>query len=176
MNFIRILSGIVIMAGYTTSVMAQTVETVNIAPIAFDIPAPITILETAPLNFGALIVLTDTSGTCVLSTLGSRSSTGGVILSANAPVYTNAAYTVGGEANTTYVIILPNTVTVTSATKTMTIGNFLARPASAGVEGLTGTIGPRGSDTFTVGGTLNVAVPKAAGLYKGTFNVTVAYN
>lgn len=58
----------------------------------------------------------------------------------------------------------------------MTIVSILARTASAGADGLTGTLSAAGTDNFTVGGTLEVAAGQTTGLYTGTFDVTVAYN
>jgi spore coat protein U-like protein len=58
----------------------------------------------------------------------------------------------------------------------MTIGTLLARTASAGADGLTGTLDGTGADSFTVGGTLSVIAAQVAGTYAGTFDVTVAYN
>jgi hypothetical protein len=99
-----------------------------------------------------------------------------VNLSVQAPTASNAAYNVSGAVNTTYGITLPSTITVTSGGANMTINSLLARTASAGTNGLTGTLSTSGTDNFTVGGTLNVAAGQATGIYTGTFDVTVAYN
>ena len=163
-------------AGFSATISAQSTVTGTTA--AASIITPISLTETAVLNFGTMSVLAGTPGTCVLSTAGVRSQTGGVNLSVQAPVATNAAYTVGGAVSTTYAITLPATITVTKAVtlETMTIGTLLAHTASSGVDGLTGTLSGGGADSFTVGGTLSVAAAQVAGTYSGTFNVTVAYN
>jgi hypothetical protein len=140
---------------------------------------PISITETSALHFGVMSVLAGTPGTCVLSTLGVRTQTGGVNLSAQTPVATNAAYTVAGQASTTYALTFgAPTITVTKAVtlETMTIGTLLVRFNGAGADAVTSTLDGTGADSFTVGGTLSVAAGQVAGVYAGTFDVTVAYN
>ena len=167
-----IIAAIVLFAG-STKVMAQATE--NTAAAA-KIVTPISITETSSLHFGTMAILAGTPGTCVLSTQGVRTQTGGVNLSVQAPTASNAAYNVSGAVNTTYSITLPASITVTSGPSSMTINALLARTASAGSDGLTGTLSAGGTDSFTVGGTLNVSQGQATGTYTGTFDVTVAYN
>jgi hypothetical protein len=168
-----LLAVVVMITGYSTKVMAQATE--NTAAAA-KIVTPLSITETSSLHFGTLAILAGSPGTCVLSTQGIRSQTGGVNLSVQAPTASNAAYNVSGAINTTYGITLPSTITVTSGAANMTINSLLARTASAGVNGLTGTLSASGTDNFTIGGTLNVAAGQVTGIYTGTFDVTVAYN
>jgi hypothetical protein len=174
MKKVLVLFAVIIMiTGYSTKVMAQATE--NTAAAA-KIVTPLSITETSSLHFGTMAILAGTPGTCVLSTQGTRTQTGGVNLSVQAPTASNAAYNVSGAVNTTYGITLPSTITVTSGGANMTINSLLARTASAGTNGLTGTLSTSGTDNFTVGGTLNVAAGQATGIYTGTFDVTVAYN
>jgi hypothetical protein len=168
-----IIAVVVMVSGFSTKVMAQATE--NTAAAA-RIVTPISITETASLHFGTMAILAGSPGTCVLSTQGARTQTGGVNLSVQAPTASNAAYNVSGAVNTTYGITLPSTITVTSGPANMTINSLLARTASAAANGLTGTLSASGTDNFTVGGTLNVAAGQATGVYTGTFDVTVAYN
>lgn len=171
-----IFAAIVLMVNFSGKVMGQATE--NTAAAA-KLITPISITENASLHFGTMSVLAGTGGTCILSTQGVRSKTDGVSLSSQTPAATNAAYTVAGQANATYAITLPSTITVTESVggvQTMTISSLLARTASAGSNGLTGTLDGSGNDTFTVGGTLTVPAGKLAGLYEGAFDVTVAYN
>jgi hypothetical protein len=174
MKKVLILFAVVVMiTGYSTKVMAQATE--NTAAAA-KIVTPLSITETSSLHFGTMAILAGSPGTCVLSTMGIRTQTGGVNLSVQAPTASNAAYNVSGAINTTYGITLPSTITVTSGASNMTINALLARTASAGVNGLTGTLSASGTDNFTIGGTLNVAAGQVTGIYTGTFDVTVAYN
>jgi hypothetical protein len=168
-----LFAAVVMITGYSTKVMAQATE--NTAAAA-KIVTPLSITETSSLHFGTLAILAGSPGTCVLSTQGIRTQTGGVNLSVQAPTASNAAYNVSGAINTTYGITLPSTITVTSGAANMTINSLLARTASAGVNGLTGTLSASGTDNFTIGGTLNVAAGQVTGIYTGTFDVTVAYN
>ena len=164
-----------VMTAFSSKIMAQATENTAAGAV---IITPISITETAALHFGVMSVLAGTPGTCVLSTLGVRTQTGGVNLSAQTPVATNAAYNVAGQASTTYALTLPATITVTKAVtlETMTIGTLLARFNGAGADAVTSTLAVGGTDSFTVGGTFTVAAAQVAGTYAGTFNVTVAYN
>ena len=166
---------VVMMAGFTFRVNAQATE--NTAAAA-KIVTPIAISETSSLHFGTMAVLAGQGGTCVLSTAGDRTATGGVNLSIQTPSASNAAYNVSGAVNTTYAITLPASITVSESgsSATMSINSLKARTASAAQDGLTGTLSGSGSDSFTIGGTLNVAAGQTTGLYQGTFDVTVAYN
>jgi hypothetical protein len=168
-----LLAAVIMTAGYSTGLMAQATE--NTAAAA-KIVTPLSITETSSLHFGTMAVLAGTPGTCVLSTQGARTQSGGVNLSVQAPSASNAAYNVAGAVNTTYAITLPSTINVTSGASSMTISSLLARTASAGTDGLTGTLSASGTDDFTVGGTLNVSAGQVTGVYTGTFDVTVAYN
>ena len=101
-------------------------------------------------------------------------------MSALAPVATPATYTVTGEPSYTYAITLPSSIIVTHSTNTntMVINNLLAKSTS-GVEAhnAIGTLTAlEGSESFTVGGTLNVLAGQGPGNYSGDFNITVVYN
>jgi hypothetical protein len=172
-----LIVAIILVAGMTTTVMAQTGATATTDAGAVII-TPIALAQVTPLHFGVMSVKTGDPGTCVLSTVGVRTATGGVNLSAQAPAATNAAYTVAGQISTTYALTLPLTITVTrvSGSETMLIGTLVARFNLTGPDKVTSTLNPSGADSFTVGGTLSVAAAQVAGVYAGTFAVTVAYN
>ena len=161
------------MVGFSARVMAQATESTDVAA---NVVIPIAISETSSLHFGTMTVEAGKGGTCVLSTQGVRTQTAGVNLSVQAPLPANAAYIVTGQVNTSYSIILPAKIKVTFLSNSMTVGRLVARPASAGADGLTGILSSAGNDNFTIGGTLNVLPGQAAGLYMGSFNVTVVYN
>ncbi len=161
---------IVMIAGFSTRVIAQATE--NTAAAA-TIITPISLSETASLNFGTMAVLAGTAGTCILATDGSRTTggAGGVNLSVQAPVAAAAAYTATGQAGVTYAITLPTngTVTVINGGDNMPVNDFVSSVGASST--LTG-----GTENFTVGATLEVAAGQATGAYAGTFDVTVAYN
>jgi len=171
---------VVIMAGFATRVMAQGATVAGVAAGA-KIITPITLANTGGvgLNFGTMSV-TAVPGTCVLLTDGSRTTTGGVNISAVAPLATNATFTVGGEPSVTYLVTFPTgaTITVTKAVtlETMSIGSLTVLCTSTGADGTTGTLSGAGADAFVVGGTLTVAGSQVAGVYSGTFSVNVDYN
>jgi len=138
------------------------------------IVTPIAITKTVDMNFGNVAVST-AAGTVVLAPAGSRTKTGGVTLPATAGTVTAASFTVTGTPTYTYAITLPSTATTITrggGTETMTVDNWSSSPAT------TGTLSSGGSETLTVGGTLNVGGSQLAGTYvSGTpFNVTVNYN
>ncbi|MCX6268444.1 MAG: DUF4402 domain-containing protein, partial [Bacteroidetes bacterium] len=140
----------------------------------------IAITETAALHFGTMAIPTGAVD-LVLTTGTARNPSvpANITLLAQAPVATNAAYTVTGSNDATYAIQLPSngTVTITEGTTPMAVDNFVARSASAGADGLTGHLGTStGTDTFVIGATLKLANAQPYGVYLGTFNVTVAYN
>jgi hypothetical protein len=164
----------IVFAAISAKLQAQSTETTSADA---QIVAPISISETASLNFGTMSS-SGTVGTLTLSTTGVKLATGGVNTSSQSPLASNAVYTVGGAINTTYIITLPPSITVSNGTPAddMIINALLARTASAGADGLTGTLGATGFDTFSIGGTLNVAASQTTGAYTGVFSVTVAYN
>lgn len=131
------------------------------------VPA-ISIAKTADMEF-ADVVASGSAGTVVLSTAGARSVTGGATLG-NGTGAAAAAFTVSGDPSSTYSISLPASATITSAPNTMTVDTFTSSPSG------TGTIGGGGTQTLTVGATLQVGASQAQGTYTGTFDVTVAYN
>lgn len=172
------LAVIALMTVFSANLMAQA----NLSSSAgAKLLTPITLTQPVgnTLHFGSLYK--GGGGTCILNTSNSRSFTGTVTGSAVAPTSANAIYTVGGSANTTYAITLPATITVTEpvTVTTMSISTLTVK-TSSGTEvtavGATSTLDGTGVDGFIVGGTLTVGASQAAGVYSGTFNVTVAYN
>ncbi|MBS0027752.1 DUF4402 domain-containing protein [Chitinophaga sp. 22321] len=137
------------------------------------IVTPISIVKDVDMNFGNVAVQSTAGGTVVLTPAGVRSRTGGVTLPSTATgTVTAASFTVTGTGSYSYSITLPSTaLTITSGSNTMTVTNFVSNPTGVGT--LTA-----GTQTLTVGATLNVSAAQAAGTYvSGTpFDVTVNYN
>jgi hypothetical protein len=127
------------------------------------------------LQFGQ-IVRSATAGQVVLDpTTANRVASGGVTIGQNAG-NTAARFTATGEPGYVYTMTLPASLTisksVTSGTApTMTITNFTS---TLGTSGL-GTLDNAGSQSFNVGGTLNIGAMQETGEYSGQFNVTVSY-
>ena len=111
-----------------------------------------------------------TSGTAVVTPAGTRSLTGGVT-PGNSGGVTSASFTVSGIPLLTYSISLPGSAVLTAGTHTMTVNTFTGNPSGTGQIQLI-----LGTQTLTVGATLQVGASQSSGSYTGTFNVTVAYN
>jgi hypothetical protein len=136
------------------------------------IVTPISITKTVDMNFGNVAVQTATGGTVIMDPAGVRTATGGVTLPAVTGTVAAASFTVNGQGSYTYSILLPSTaVTLTNGANSMTASTFTSNPSGTGA--LTA-----GTQTLSVGATLNVAAAQAAGVYVSgvPFNVTVNYN
>jgi len=136
------------------------------------IVTPISITNTANMNFGNIAVNATNSGTVVLAPDGTRGSTGGVTLPADIGTVSAAVFTVSGIPGAGYSISLPASTTVVSGGNSMIVDNFTSNPSG------TGTLdGTTGNQTLQVGATLNVGASQPTGVYvSGTFDVTVNYN
>lgn len=166
----KIISSIaILMIGTSISAFAQATAS---ATATATIITPISIAKTVDMDFGNAAVQAGTGGTVVLTPAGVRTVTGGVTLPNVTGTVTAASFTVTGLGTSTYSITLPGAATtLTSGGNTMTCNTWTSTPTPTGA--LTG-----GTQTLTVGATLNVAAAQAPGTYlSGTpFDVTVNYN
>lgn len=109
-----------------------------------------------------------------LTPAGIRTASAGVTLPIAAGTVSAASFTVQGQANYTYAITLPSSVSIYDAgnANNMTVSTFMSVPSVAGV------LSASGSQRLDVGATLHVGAGQAAGNYtSGTpFSVTVNYN
>jgi len=184
MKKIILFVAVVMMAGFSTTAMAAgTAATVAATAAGAKLIVPMTLSETSPLHFGTITLPDGSGGTVLLSTANARTFTGaGVIASAVAPLQTNAAYNVTGTQNVAYALTLPTTITVTETvgtTATMTISLLTVKFGAAAEKtavAATSILSAGGTDNFIVGGTLTVKSAQVAGIYAGTFPVTVDYN
>ncbi|MFT3937003.1 MAG: DUF4402 domain-containing protein [Chitinophagaceae bacterium] len=164
-----ILAAIVMMVS-ATGAYAQASAT---ATATATIVTPISIVKTVDMNFGNVAVSASTAGTVVLTPAGTRTSTAGVTLPATAGTVAAASFTVSGQATYTYAITLPGTaLTIANGANNMSVNAFSSTPSA------TGTLSAGGTQTLTVGATLNVAAAQAPGVYTSAtpFTVTVNYN
>ena len=170
MKTVRKLSVLaVLLFAITAASFAQVSATSNASAT---IVTPIAIANTVEMNFGNVSPHPTLGGTVVLSPAGARTPTN-VTLPATTGTVTAASFTVTGQANFTYSITLPaGATTISSGGNDMTVDTWTSNPTP------TGDLGAGGSQTLTVGATLNVAAAQAAGTYTlGTpFTVTVNYN
>jgi hypothetical protein len=140
-------------------------------PAGATITAAITIVHTAHLHFGQIVAGVG-AGTVVQSAAASPTRTATDCTLGNTTGMTPATFSVGGEPNATYAITLPgdSDVTITGAGDPMAVTAFTSSPSG------TGTLNGSGAQTLYVGATLNVGAAQVAGVYTGTFDVTVTYN
>lgn len=132
----------------------------------------ITLSKTNDLNFGQITKgsddgeITMTASAAGFSAIGITSGTSYTLLTG--VTRTAAKFHVIGYAGASYTITLPVTASLTGG---VTITNFNTFP------NLTRIIPTENNfDDFYVGGVLNLPVDAVAGVYSGSFDVTVAYN
>jgi hypothetical protein len=145
------------------------------SPISVPLMAqvPISIMKNTDMNFGTIAISAST-GTVILSTSGSRTTTGGVFLPSFIGTVTAAQFTVSGEPNYTYAIMLPADFTLYESgvgPASMIVTAFTSIPSA------TGTL-IAGTETVLVGATLNAGASQTAGSYTNAtgFDVIVNYN
>lgn len=151
---------------FATPAMAAPGDTAQDTGTAVaEIVAPITIThDGGALDFGIIIPGT-LAGTVVVTQSGNGTAGGDALFVSGS---TNAAdsFTVTGDASRAYSIVTTGG-TVTSGGNSMTF--ITDSPAS-------GSLSATGTDSFSVGGTLNVGANQAAGSYSGSYTATVSYN
>lgn len=159
----------VIILGFSATSFGQVQ---GIAPTNATIITPISIVKVTNLEFGNVAVQTATAGTVILSPGGTRATggAGGVSLPATTGTVSAASFTVSGLAGYTYSISLPTTFNVASGANTMVVNTFTSTPTP------TGTLSVSGSETLSVGATLNVTAGQAAGTYTSAAGLTVTVN
>ena len=129
--------------------------------------APLAISQTTGMDFGDVAGDTTSATTVVLTTAGATSSGDGAYTGGTPAAGT---FAVTGGNSLAYSITLPGAaVTLTSGANTMTVDTF--NHDAGGSPALDGT----GNGSFNVGATLNLGAAQAAGVYNGTYTVTVEY-
>lgn len=149
---------------------------------------PLTITETAALDFGSVGPDAVTAvQTVVLTPGGFISTTGGATALGGEVV---GSFDVTGESTQTYVINGPASVSITDGTDTMTVNTFRFTSSNNGAgctnsDAATCNLAPltlpgvapgTGTDTLSVGGTLNLDNVQNPGVYSGAFPLEVIYN
>jgi hypothetical protein len=175
-KLLLIFAVILMMAGLADKVSAQVVPVLNNA--GGEIISPITLEVVNPLEFGRVAALA-AGGNVIITAAADPNpivSGSGVSLVAGGATRSAASYTVGG-ANYSYAInFVDPIITLTgSVSGTMTIIELKSSSLNGGITSGIGLISG-GSDTFWVGGKLVIGSSQPAGLYTGTFSVSVNYN
>jgi hypothetical protein len=166
---------------FAINITAQSAGTVSSTANASLLVA-MSLSEASPLNFGSSLLTSAAGGTIVLhSNSTHRDYTGGVATSAATPAPSTAAFNVIGTGLETYAVVLPSLITVwhttiTTGVHTMDINSMTARFSGANSNATTSTLASNGTDSFTLGATLNVQEDQIGGQYSGTFQISVDYN
>lgn len=127
----------------------------------------ITLANVAGLNFGKVLPY-GSPGTVWVFANGTHSAANAFV--SDATNIQASSWVVTGIPGAPYAVTLPTSVTINNGTENMTINNF-ARSGSSQLA-----LDAGGNGNFTVGARLNVGANQPAGIYTGTFNVTVNYN
>jgi hypothetical protein len=128
--------------------------------------AELTITRTGDLGFGSFVA--GAGGTVTVAPSGARSASGVFLIPSSQGAA--ARFEVRGDGDAGYTIGLPaEAVLDNGAGQTMTLRDFTSAPSAFGRLSLGGT------QTISVGATLNVGANQASGSYSGTFSVTVNY-
>lgn len=161
---------VALLAAYSNQAEAQTIATSSADAV---IATPISINNTAGLNFGSILANATLADTVTLTAAAAPTRTansGNVTLLAS--TISAAAFSVNGTANQTFAITLPANGAVTLAGP----GPALAVNGFTHSAGATPTLPAAPPMTLYVGATLSVGANQTAGGYTGSFDVTVAYN
>ena len=131
-----------------------------------EVVAPITLshVPTAALDFGTFT--TGTAGGTVTVDAAGAGTAGGEVTLIGTSVEAADQFEVTGDADRTF-SITTTSGSVSNGTDTM---SFTTSAAASG------TLDASGADDFVVGGVLTVAGGESAGVYNGTYDVTVAYD
>ena len=157
---------------FSTISFGQSQSTAS-ADAGANIITPISISNSQGLDFGDIVSQTS-AFTVTMYASGARIDGSGLsgdqspLLSTNAG--TPALFTITGEENYKFSVTLPSSIELTATGATpMTVNGFTMNLNAAN------NILTDGSVDLSVGATLNVNATQAAGVYEGSFTVTVAY-
>ncbi|MBD3670121.1 MAG: DUF4402 domain-containing protein [Gammaproteobacteria bacterium] len=117
------------------------------------------------LEFGTSLVTT--AGSITIAPNGNYQTTGGVIQAGG--IISPASFDITGCADNTFVIVLPDSATLSSATSSMMVDNFSSDLEASGV------LDASGLATMSVGARLNISAAQAPGAYSGSFVVEAIF-
>jgi hypothetical protein len=176
---------VILMTGFSVVVSAQTMSSVT-ASAGATIIVPLTLTEQNALHFGSTSKPLGVGGAVILSTENaSLDYVGGISGSSMGAPASNAVFSLSGASNYGYTITLPTTITIVGPeASSMIIDDLKIRFSNTAEEmaisqnnnSITKVLSTNGTDTFRLGGRLNVSADQIAGHYTGAYNVTVNYN
>lgn len=163
---LSLVAGIAITSAsiYSASLTAATVS----GNASANVLAPLSIATgILPMNFGDVAGDATAATTVVLTPAGTTTASAGANASGSP---TAGDFDVTGSGSLTYSISYPISATLTSpASDTIIVDTFTDNLGGSGSLTL-------GLQSFTVGATLQIGINQPAGLYSGTYAVTVNYN
>lgn len=160
-----VFASVLLVAAFSTASYAQTTS----AEASARIVTPLEINKVQDLLFGN-IAAGPTAGTVVIATDDSRTNTGGVTLISAGNTSHAAEFGITGYPDATFTIDVPTSIKLASGDQEMDVDNFVSS------LGASSSLNGQGEANLKVGATLNIEANQEAGLYQGSFDVTVAYN
>ncbi len=128
----------------------------------------LTLANTGGLNFGKIVPY-GSAGTVYVNPINGAPSANNAFIS-NPTDIRVSTWVVTGIPGAPYAVTLPSSVAISNGTHTMSVGTF-------GRSGQTLLfLDAAGNGSFNVGAALQIGANQPAGIYTGTFNVTVSYN
>lgn len=175
-NF-KFLPFLLLFLGFTTISTAQST-------VGASIYSPITLTETAKLEFGTIISSATSNGTVTIASANSVATYVTVLpySSLGSPIPSAAKFNITGAPNAPYTIILPsimnlglNGATTETINGTLTVTDIETNLLGAASTGSL-SLPTSGIAILLLGGKLNVGANQESGRYSGTYAVSVAYN
>ena len=163
-NSIRFAAVSAALAAAVSFGSAASAATTATATASAEILSTLTVTNTQGLDFGQVAV--NGAGTVRVTGAGLVTCSASLVCTGTRQTANfNVTGTSGVALNTS---VTTASVTLSSGANTMTLNNF-------DIYYPNGNSLVAGASTFSVGGTLNVGASQAAGLYAGTFTVSVEY-
>jgi len=132
----------------------------------------ISVAETRVLNFGKFVA--SSGGTVVLTNVDVTVPSG-TSVRVNPSTAASGKFTVTGDGGASYTFTAASSTTLTGTdTTTMAVTGITPSVTTGGL--LDGTTGSAGTQIVYVGATVTQGASNGAGLYSGTYAVTVDYN
>ncbi len=158
---------------------AQTQATIQ---ATIQIAEPLAIISSTQVDFGQ-VVPGQTDGTVTVTTSNQRIVTGGV--ETQGSEFSRAEFSIQGEPGASYSIDVPelraqplgvdDEEEETPGLPSLEVTNIKSSSTTVGAETRTGQIGPDGTDTVFVGGTLVIPANAKAGRYRLDVEVSLNY-
>ncbi len=162
-----------VILGFSTVSFAQSSAS---ASTSASLLTPISIVKDANMSFGTLAT-NATGGSVTLSTAGTLTPSSEGVVIMNSSTGTAAQFTVTGEANQSFYLTHPTTVTLSDGNSHTLVVNSIVNNIGALSGGkVSTTIGAGGTTIIKLGGTLVVPANAVKGDYSNASDLTVTVN